>query len=166
MGRLPVRRRLATREAEPNSVTAPHRSSVLGSLFLLVLVLPSFAIAHEEERRSEDYALFPEDEFFDPLIADLRWPRFSASHQWRLGTDDFNRAAQVSFGESFAFYQSPDYDWGRWEFGLHAMVDAIFDMQPSLGSEYSVQPEFPRAATLTRSSTLGSRPVISAEVVK
>lgn len=128
MGRLPVRRRLETREAEPNSVTAPLRLSVLRFLFLLVLILPSFAIADEEERRPEDYALFPDDEFFDPLIADLRWPRFSASHQWRLGTDDFNRAAQVSFGESFAFYQSPDYDWGRWEFGLHAMVDATFDM--------------------------------------
>lgn len=111
---------------------APRRPTLRLLLLAFVLSLSSVASAEESEptpaEPTRDYVLFPADEFFDPLVADLRWPRFSASHQWRLGTDDFNRVAQVSFGESFAFFQSPEYDWGRWEFGLQAMVDAIFDM--------------------------------------
>ncbi|MEM9177985.1 MAG: DUF1207 domain-containing protein [Myxococcota bacterium] len=111
---------------------ARRRPCRLPSLLAFVLLLSSPVLAEEAEpaveRAADEYALFPADEFFDPLVADLRWPRFSASHQWRLGTDEFDRVAQVSFGESFAFFQSPDYDWGRWEFGLHAMLDAIFDM--------------------------------------
>ena len=111
---------------------APRLPALRFLLLALVVFLPAAASAQESESAPtepiDEYALFPADEFFDPLVADLRWPRFSASHQWRLGTDDFNRVAQVSFGESFAFFQSPEYDWGRWEFGLQAMVDAIFDM--------------------------------------
>ena len=111
---------------------APRLPALRILLLALVVFLPASAWAQESESAPtepiDEYALFPADEFFDPLVADLRWPRFSASHQWRLGTDDFNRVAQVSFGESFAFFQSPEYDWGRWEFGLHAMIDAIFDM--------------------------------------
>lgn len=74
------------------------------------------------------FVLFPSDELFDPLVADVRWPRMSVEHQWRLGTDEFGRVAGVGFGESFSFVRSPRYAWGRWEFGLQAMVDAIFDM--------------------------------------
>ncbi|MCR9095477.1 MAG: DUF1207 domain-containing protein [bacterium] len=111
---------------------APRLPALRILLFALVVSLPAAVAAEESESAStepvDEYVLFPSDEFFDPLVADLRWPRFSASHQWRLGTDDFDRVAQVSFGESFAFFQSPEYDWGRWEFGLQAMVDAIFDM--------------------------------------
>lgn len=77
---------------------------------------------------SDEHVLFPADELFEPLVADLRWPRFSAAYQFRLGTDEFDEVANVSFGESFAFVQSPDLSWGRWEFGLHAMLDATFDM--------------------------------------
>lgn len=108
-----------------------------GLLLLLPLLLSTFLLpgralaessAPEAAAPVDDYVLFPADEFFDPLLADLRWPRFSAAHQWRLGTDEFDRVASVSFGETFAFVQSPDLSWGRWELGLHAMVDAIFDM--------------------------------------
>lgn len=110
---------------------APRRPARL-LLLSLLLAVPCVAAAEVSDASPEEsvdgYVLFPADEFFDPLVADLRWPRFSASHQWRLGTDDFDRVAQVSFGESFAFVQSPEYDWGRWEFGIQAMVDAIFDM--------------------------------------
>ena len=96
---------------------ALRRPARLLLLVAFVLSLPFAASAEESDPAQsepiEEYALFPADEFFDPLVADLRWPRFSVSHQWRLGTDDFNRVAQVSFGESFAFFQSPEYDWGR-----------------------------------------------------
>ena len=76
----------------------------------------------------EKWLVFPRDELFEPLVADMRWPRFSAEYQWRLGTDEFDRVGAVSFGETFSFGRSPQYDWGEWEFGLQAMVDAIFDM--------------------------------------
>ena len=94
---------------------APRRPGRL-LLVYLFLAVPCVAAAEvpdaSPEESLDEYVLFPADEFFDPLVADLRWPRFSASHQWRLGTDDFDRVAQVSFGESFAFVQSPEYDWG------------------------------------------------------
>lgn len=70
----------------------------------------------------------PRDELFDPLVADVRWPRFFAEHQWRLGTDEFSRVGSVGFGESFSFVRGPAQDWGQWEVGLQAMVDALFDM--------------------------------------
>lgn len=70
----------------------------------------------------------PQGELFEPLLADLQWPRFSAEYQWRFGTDEFDRLAAVSFGESFALVRSPEQPWGRWEIGMQAKVDAIFDM--------------------------------------
>jgi hypothetical protein len=75
-----------------------------------------------------EYELFPKEELFDSLLADPRWPRFSGAHEWRLGTDEFNRVASVSFGETFTFARSPEYDWGQWDIGIQAMVDAILDM--------------------------------------
>lgn len=80
------------------------------------------------EAEGAEYEIFPQEELFDSLLADPRWPRFSAAHEWRLGTDEFNRVASVSFGETFIFARSPEYDWGQWDIGIQAMVDAIFDM--------------------------------------
>ncbi|MAG29908.1 MAG: hypothetical protein CL908_03320 [Deltaproteobacteria bacterium] len=81
--------------------------------------------------RRESYLLFPRRELFKPLIADMRWPRFSAEYQWRFDTDQFSRVAAVSLGETFALVRSPQHDWGEWELGFQAMVDAIFDMDSS-----------------------------------
>ncbi len=78
--------------------------------------------------RRETHLVLPRGELFEPLVADGRWPRFSGEYQLRLGTDEFDRLAVVSFGESFSLVRSPQYDWGEWEFGIQAMVDAIFDM--------------------------------------
>lgn len=85
----------------------------------------------DTEGRREGYLALPRGVLFKPLVADVRWPRFSAEHQWRLGTDEFNRVAAVSFGESFGLVRSPQYDWGEWEFGLQAMADALFDLGTS-----------------------------------
>lgn len=84
--------------------------------------------ATEESPRREDSLLFPRGELFEPLVADVSWPRFSVEHQWRFGNDEFDRLAAVSFGETFAFVRSPQYEWGEWEFGMQAMADAILDM--------------------------------------
>lgn len=73
--------------------------------------------------------LLPRGELFEPLIADPGWPRFSAEHQWRDG-DPFDAVAQVSFGETVAFARGSIESiaaGSRWEVGLQAQVDAIFD---------------------------------------
>jgi hypothetical protein len=81
-----------------------------------------------EEDRRETYLLLPRGELFEPLVADVRWPRFSGEYQWRMSSDDFEHVAEFSFGESFSFVRSPQYDWGEWEIGMQAMVDALFDL--------------------------------------
>src|SRR5262249_2231151 len=64
---------------------------------------------------------------FDPLIADPRWPNFSAGYQRYIGDRDFTDVAAVSFGETFPFYRG-DIGAGQWEIGLQASVFSIFDL--------------------------------------
>ncbi len=85
----------------------------------------------DAEAGAETLELLPADELFVPLIADPTWPRFSAEHEWRLGTDQFGRVGQVGFGETFAFVRDRLPGEGRWELGFQAQVDAIFDMTSS-----------------------------------
>jgi hypothetical protein len=71
--------------------------------------------------------LFPGNVLFKPLIADPRWPHFSATWQHYFNDRQLTDAAAVSFGESFAFYR--DRIGGAWwEVGLHAGVFSIFDL--------------------------------------
>ena len=94
----------------------------------LGLVLAFAAAGETAESGDVEGELLPHGELFEPLIADLRWPRFSAAHQWRLGTDEFDRAGTVSFGETFALYRDAPRRWGRLELGFFASVYALFDM--------------------------------------
>ncbi len=65
---------------------------------------------------------------FDPLLADPRWPHFSAAHQRYLRDQDFRDVAAVSFGETIGLYRF-DAPWGgQLETGLQASVFAIFDL--------------------------------------
>ncbi len=107
--------------------------SALGACFLtlgLVTAQTGAAEATPPERTS--WQFFPEGELFEPLVADVRWPRFSAAHQWRLGSDEFDRLGAVSFGETFAFVRGAEHDragpLGQWEFGIQAAVYSIFDL--------------------------------------
>jgi hypothetical protein len=77
------------------------------------------------------YEIFPPDEMFQRLIADPRWPRFSASHQWYLGDDELDRVGATSFGETFPLVRSPEYDWGQWEIAFQASVFSVFDLEAS-----------------------------------
>jgi hypothetical protein len=81
--------------------------------------------------RSEWQAgVFPGGVLFKPLIADPRWPHFSAAWQHYFDDPQFKDLAAVSFGESFAFYR--DRLGGVWwEVGLHAGVFSVFDMDSS-----------------------------------
>ncbi len=64
---------------------------------------------------------------FKPLIADPRWPHFSASYQRYLDDKQLKDVAAVSFGETFAFYRGR-LGAGWWEVGLQAGVFALFDL--------------------------------------
>jgi uncharacterized protein DUF1207 len=72
----------------------------------------------------------PGGELFRPLIADPRWPHFSATYQRYLGDPDFKDVVAVSFGETFSVYR-----WGLpsgWlEASIQAGVFSIFDLDAS-----------------------------------
>jgi Protein of unknown function (DUF1207) len=65
---------------------------------------------------------------FDPLLADPRWPHFSASIQRYFNDPDFRHIGAVSFGETIPLYRQALSFGGHWEVGLQAGVFAIFDM--------------------------------------
>jgi hypothetical protein len=65
---------------------------------------------------------------FDPLLADPRWPHFSASIQRYLDDPDFHHIGAVSFGETIPLYRWPLTMGSHVELGLQAGVFAIFDM--------------------------------------
>jgi len=78
----------------------------------------------------QQLGLLPGGIIFKPLIADPRWPHFSATWQHYFGDPQFKDQAAVSFGESFALYRAklgPTF----WEIGLHAGVFSIFDLNAS-----------------------------------
>jgi hypothetical protein len=76
----------------------------------------------------------PGGTLFRPLMADPRWPHFSASYQRYRHDRQLADVAAVSFGESFTFYRDALYTdaTGRprawWEVGVQASVFALFDL--------------------------------------
>ena len=72
------------------------------------------------------HVFLPDKPLFEPLMADPRWPHFSASYQNYLDRDDIENVGHTSFGESFVFYRMNSAV--RWELGLQAGVFAIFDL--------------------------------------
>lgn len=71
--------------------------------------------------------VLPGGALFKPLVADPRWPHFSAAWQHYFNDSQLTDAAAVSFGESFTFYRDRiGSAW--WEVGLHAGVFSVFDL--------------------------------------
>jgi uncharacterized protein DUF1207 len=88
---------------------------------------PAPAAAQPRPYPDQQLGFLPGGVIFKPLIADPRWPHFSAAWQHYFGDPQLKDAAAVSFGESFAIYRTklgPTY----WEIGLQAGVFAIFDL--------------------------------------
>jgi hypothetical protein len=74
------------------------------------------------------WELFPDWRLFSPLLADPRWPHFSAAYKAYSGGDLLEKAASVSFGEFFSLAGYDTVDAGRFELGVQAGVFATFDM--------------------------------------
>ncbi len=73
----------------------------------------------------------PAGHLFRPLIADPRWPHFSAVYRYYLRDPDLKSVAAVSFGETLPMYRGHVGEggrWGQWETGVQAGVFSIFDL--------------------------------------
>lgn len=71
--------------------------------------------------------LMPGGHLFNPLIADPRWPHFSAGYQYHLEDRQLASTTAVSFGETFSLYRGRA-GAGFWELGVQAGVFAFFDL--------------------------------------
>lgn len=76
----------------------------------------------------------PDGHLFKPLLADPRWPHFSAAYHYTSATGDFEDAdniATVSFGETIPFYRgnlSFGRRFGQWEAGIQGGAFSDFDL--------------------------------------
>ena len=71
--------------------------------------------------------VLPRSNLFEPLMADPRWPRFSAAYRYYTDDPDVDHAGSVSFGETFSLYRNSLFG-GRWEVGFQAAVFSTFDL--------------------------------------
>jgi hypothetical protein len=101
-------------------------------LLLALALAPGAALAADTvlEERRRDLGFMPGGELFTALIADPRWPHFSAAYHYYLEDPDFKNIAAVSFGESFALYRNRLGE-SLWELGFQAGVFAVLDLDAS-----------------------------------
>jgi hypothetical protein len=94
-------------------------------------------VAKEDERTPtgdksaitpEVNVLLPRDLLFKSLLADPRWPHFSASYQQYMQDDQLEGVGSATFGETFSFYRFGGPWTSQMEVGLQAGVFSIFDM--------------------------------------
>lgn len=71
--------------------------------------------------------ILPKTKLFDPLMADPRWPHFSATVQDYGGDNGLDTVGAVSLGDGFSLYQAPGLG-GAWGVGFQAAVFALFDL--------------------------------------
>lgn len=70
----------------------------------------------------------PRDLLFSSLLADPRWPHFSASYQYHPNNDRLEKIGSATFGETFSIYRFGGPWSSQLEVGLHAGVFSIFDL--------------------------------------
>ena len=70
----------------------------------------------------------PVGHLFQPLLADPRWPHFSAAYRYYLGHRDFDHVGSVSFGETIPLVRGGAFADSQWEAGIQAGVFALFQM--------------------------------------
>jgi hypothetical protein len=90
---------------------------------------PVAALARPAPQALSEPDILPSGTIFPALLADPRWPHFSASYQYYI-----NKAAGVrhtgsaTFGETFSLLRSRVMEEGEVELGIQAGVFSIFDM--------------------------------------
>ena len=70
----------------------------------------------------------PTGHLFQPLLADPRWPHFSASYRYYLDHPDLTHVGAVSFGETIPLFRGNSFADSQWEAGIQAGVFALFQM--------------------------------------
>lgn len=75
--------------------------------------------------------LLPKSLLFQPLLADPRWPHFSASFQRYLNDSQLRNAASTNFGESIGLYRLRGPLASTIQLGIQAGVFSIFDLDSS-----------------------------------
>lgn len=76
--------------------------------------------------------LLPVGHLFQPLLADPRWPHFSAAYRYYFGDRDLRHVGAVTFGETIPIFRGDAFAASQWEAGIQAGVFAVFQMdQPS-----------------------------------
>ena len=150
------REAVAVLEQLLNALAWPMRLRLFAALAaaaltaMLVLSLPSPVQADEETQPPADQeaqplpateetpvsaqeeasgiTLLPSRALFDPLLADVRWPRFSAEYQHYNGDKTLNNVGSANFGGLLPVIQGPLPSEGRWEIAAQAGVFSIFDL--------------------------------------
>ena len=72
--------------------------------------------------------ILPQSQLFQPLLADPRWPHFSASFQRYIDNDLLRDVASTSFGESIGLYRLRGPWQSTVQLGIQAGVFSIFDL--------------------------------------
>jgi hypothetical protein len=72
--------------------------------------------------------LLPRGQLFRALVADPRWPRFSATYRYYLDDDRLESVGSANFGATIPLYRRTLASAGRWDAGLQAGVFSIFDL--------------------------------------
>ena len=99
------------------------------------------AVESEVPRRGLE--VLPKGLLFSPLIADPRWPHFSAAYQRYHDDARLRNAGIASLGETISLLRGPlGEKGGAWEVGIQAGVFSLFDLDaPSadlVNSDYLV----------------------------
>jgi hypothetical protein len=72
--------------------------------------------------------LLPAGHLFQPLLADPRWPHFSAAYRYYLGNLELGHVGAVSFGETIPLFRGNGLADSQWEVGIQGGVFALFQM--------------------------------------
>lgn len=72
----------------------------------------------------------PPTKSFEPLIADPKWPRFSASVQFYQSDEELSTVGSANFGATLPFYGWEGFG-AQWQVGLQAGVFSIFNLNAS-----------------------------------
>jgi hypothetical protein len=95
----------------------------------------------DNENNVSTDTLMPAHSLFSPLIADPKWPRFSAAYQYNFKNATVRNDFSAIAGATIPIYRDR-IDNIEWEFGLQAAVFSLFDIHsnqtPLINSDYYI----------------------------